>query len=79
MEGDPVELGVELLSKLEGEVSLAEAVDRAGADLILHGHAHRGAEKGVTPAAVHVRNVAESVIRHRYNVSCLGDGVLPSE
>lgn len=28
MEGDPVELGVELLSKLEGEVSLPEAIDR---------------------------------------------------
>lgn len=28
MDGDPVELGVELLSKLEREVTLAEAVDR---------------------------------------------------
>ena len=27
----------------------AEAIDRAGADLVLHGHAHGGSEKGVTP------------------------------
>ncbi|MGH2683629.1 MAG: metallophosphoesterase family protein [Actinomycetota bacterium] len=58
-----------------GSYLLAEAVDRAGADLVLHGHAHRGTEKGVTPAGVHVRNVAEAVIGHSYNVYCLGDGV----
>ena len=28
MEGDPVELGVELLAKCEGDMTLAEAVDR---------------------------------------------------
>ena len=28
MDGDPVELGVELLKKCEGELSVAEAVDR---------------------------------------------------
>lgn len=62
-----------------GSYLLAEAADRAGADLILHGHAHRGAEKGVTPAGIHVRNVAESVIGHSYNVYLLGDGVRPEE
>jgi Icc-related predicted phosphoesterase len=50
---------------------LAEAVDGAGAQLVLHGHAHRGTEKGVTPGGVHVRNVAQPVIRHAYNVYCL--------
>jgi len=45
---------------------LAEAVDRAGADLALHGHAHRGSERGVTPGGVHVRNVAQPVIRSAY-------------
>ena len=57
-----------------GSYLLAEAVDRGGADLVLHGHAHRGVEKGVTPGGVHVRNVAQPVIRHAYNVYALGDG-----
>jgi Icc-related predicted phosphoesterase len=51
-----------------GSYLLAEAVDRAGADLVLHGHAHRGSEKGVTAGGIHVRNVAQSVIGHAYNV-----------
>jgi Icc-related predicted phosphoesterase len=55
-----------------GSYLLAEAVDRIGADLVLHGHAHRGGEKGVTPGGVHVRNVAQPVIRHAYNVYVLG-------
>ena len=55
-----------------GSYLLAEAVDRGGADLVLHGHAHRGTEKGVTPGGIHVRNVAQPVIRHAYNVYALG-------
>jgi Icc-related predicted phosphoesterase len=55
-----------------GSYLLAEAVDRAGADLILHGHAHAGTEKGVTPGGIHVRNVAQHVIRSAYGVYCLG-------
>jgi Icc-related predicted phosphoesterase len=60
-----------------GSYLLAEAVDRAGADLILHGHAHGGVERGVTPGGIHVRNVAQPVIRHAFNVYCIdvgGDG-----
>jgi Icc-related predicted phosphoesterase len=57
-----------------GSYLLAEAIDRAGADLVLHGHAHRGVEKGVTPGGVHVRNVAQHVIRSAYNVYLLGNG-----
>jgi Icc-related predicted phosphoesterase len=57
-----------------GSYLLGEAVDRAGAALILHGHAHRGIEKGVTPGGTPVRNVALPVIRRLYNVYCLGDG-----
>jgi Icc-related predicted phosphoesterase len=57
-----------------GSYLLAEAVDRAGADLVLHGHAHHGVEKGVTPGGIHVRNVALPVIKHAYNLYCLGDG-----
>ena len=55
-----------------GSYLLAEAVDRAGADLVVHGHAHGGSEKGVTPGGVHVRNVALPVINHAYNVYELG-------
>lgn len=45
-----------------GSHLLAEAADRGGADLVLHGHAHRGTEKGVTPGGIHVRNVAQPVL-----------------
>jgi Icc-related predicted phosphoesterase len=58
-----------------GSYLLAEAIDRVGADVIFHGHAHRGTEKGATPGGIHVRNVAEHVIGHAYNVYVVGDGV----
>ncbi|HEV2686082.1 MAG TPA: metallophosphoesterase [Actinomycetota bacterium] len=51
-----------------GSYLLAEAIDHAGADLAIHGHAHAGVEKGVTPGGVLVRNVAQPVIKHAYNV-----------
>ena len=54
-----------------GSYLLAEAVDNAGADLVLHGHAHHGVEKGRTPSGIPVRNVAQPVIRHAYNVYTL--------
>jgi Icc-related predicted phosphoesterase len=54
-----------------GSYLLAEAVDNAGADLVLHGHAHHGREKGATPAGIPVRNVAQPVIRHAYSVYTL--------
>ncbi|HEX5948206.1 MAG TPA: metallophosphoesterase [Actinomycetota bacterium] len=57
-----------------GSYLLAEAIDRAGADLVIHGHAHRGTEKGVTAGGVTVRNVAETVIGHAYKVYRVGDG-----
>lgn len=57
-----------------GSYLLAEAVDRAGADLVVHGHAHRGTEKSVTPGGIHVRNVAEPVIKHAYNLYSVGNG-----
>jgi Icc-related predicted phosphoesterase len=60
-----------------GSYLLAEAIDRAGADLVLHGHAHRGTERGVTPGGISVRNVAETVIGHAYKVYGLGDGLDP--
>jgi Icc-related predicted phosphoesterase len=56
-----------------GSYLLAEAIDRAGANLVLHGHAHRGVEKGSTPGGIHVRNVAVPVIKHPYNVYVIED------
>jgi Icc-related predicted phosphoesterase len=61
-----------------GSYLLAEAVDRVGADLVLHGHAHHGTEKGITPGGIHVRNVALPVIKHAYNLYCLRDGEIES-
>jgi Icc-related predicted phosphoesterase len=54
-----------------GSYLLAEAIDNTGADLVLHGHAHNGTEKGRTAAGIPVRNVAQPVIRHAYNVYTL--------
>ncbi|ETK31742.1 metallophosphoesterase [Microbispora sp. ATCC PTA-5024] len=54
-----------------GSYLLAEAADSEGADLIVHGHAHAGTEKGVTPGGIRVRNVALPVIKHAYTVYCL--------
>ena len=51
-----------------GSHLLAQAVDAAGADLVLHGHAHAGSEKGATPGGIPVRNVAQPVIRSAYRV-----------
>ena len=60
-----------------GSYLLAEAIDRAGADLVLHGHAHGGCERGTTPGGVRVRNVAQPVIKRSYNVYCLSDRMRP--
>jgi Icc-related predicted phosphoesterase len=56
-----------------GSYLLAEAVDRAGADLVIHGHAHAGTERGVTAGGVRVRNAALPVIMHTYQVYCFDD------
>jgi Icc-related predicted phosphoesterase len=56
-----------------GSYLLAEAVDRAGADIVFHGHAHGGSEKGLTPGGVRVRNVAQPVIGKAFKAYCLGD------
>lgn len=50
---------------------LAEAVDYGKADIAFHGHAHGGIEKGETPGGTPVRNVAQPVIRHPYNIYTL--------
>lgn len=63
LRGEPSELYPFL-----GSYLLAEAVDAVGADLVVHGHAHRGSERGVTPGGIRVRNVAQPVIRSAYRV-----------
>jgi Icc-related predicted phosphoesterase len=55
-----------------GSYLLAEAVDRVGADLVVHGHAHAGSERGTTPGGVPVRNVSQPVIGTAYRIYCLG-------
>jgi Icc-related predicted phosphoesterase len=60
-----------------GSYLLAEAIDDGGADIAFHGHAHHGIEKGLTPGGVPVRNVAQPVIRHAYNIYTLNkEGLL---
>ncbi len=41
---------------------------------MVHGHAHAGTEKGLTPGGVSVRNVALPVLRRASAVYCLGTG-----
>jgi Icc-related predicted phosphoesterase len=50
---------------------LAEAVDYGKADICFHGHAHGGVERGETPGGCPVRNVAQPVIRHAFNIYTL--------
>ena len=51
-----------------GSYLLGEAIDAGVCDGAFHGHAHHGLERGVTPGGVPVRNVAQMVIRHPYNI-----------
>ncbi|KJY42459.1 metallophosphoesterase, partial [Streptomyces sp. NRRL S-444] len=57
-----------------GSYLLAEAMDEAGADLAVHGHAHLGTEHGLTAGGVRVRNVAMPVIDRAFAVYHLGVG-----
>ncbi len=65
--GEPLQLWPFL-----GNYLLAEAVDRLGADLVLHGHAHAGSRAGATPKGIPVWNVAQPVIRRPYELIQLG-------
>lgn len=46
-----------------GTSRLAEVVDRHGADLVVHGHAHHGRTEGHTTTGVPVHNVAISLLQ----------------
>ena len=56
------------LYPLLGSYLYAELADRCGVDLLVHGHAHGGTEKGTTPRGIPVRNVAQPVLRRPYAV-----------
>ncbi|MEP6696403.1 MAG: metallophosphoesterase [Pseudonocardiales bacterium] len=51
-----------------GSSYLEQVIDRHGALLAVHGHAHYGTEEGRTAGGVPVRNVAHHVIRRPYAV-----------
>lgn len=70
LDGEPPEIHAFL-----GSCQLAEAIDRGGADLALHGHAHRGTERGETARGVPVRNVAWPVIDRAYALFEMADGL----
>jgi uncharacterized protein len=46
-----------------GTSRLAEVIDRHGADLVVHGHAHHGTMDGQTTGGVPVRNVAITLLQ----------------
>lgn len=54
-----------------GSYLFAEVADEHRVDLVLHGHAHRGVERGRTPGGIQVRNVAQAVIQQGYAVYTL--------
>ena len=62
VKGEPLEIYPYL-----GSSRLAEVVDRHGADLILHGHAHAGSPEGKTTAGIPVYNVALAINQAREN------------
>jgi Icc-related predicted phosphoesterase len=57
-----------------GSHLLGDALDEAGADLVLHGHAHGGTEEGVTSGGVPVRNVAQPVLGRPLAIYAVGGG-----
>jgi Icc-related predicted phosphoesterase len=54
-----------------GSYLFAELADAHRVDLVIHGHAHRGVERGRTPGGIPVRNVAQAVLRQGYAVYTL--------
>ncbi len=51
-----------------GSYLLGEVIDHARCQLAVHGHAHRGTERGVSAVGVPVRNVARPVIKQAYRI-----------
>lgn len=60
VKGEPVEIYPFL-----GNSRLAEVVDRHGANLVVHGHAHHGSPSGKTTGGIPVHNVALSMLQQQ--------------
>jgi Icc-related predicted phosphoesterase len=54
-----------------GSYFFGEVIDRCGVDLVVHGHAHDGSEKGTTPGGIPVRNAAMQVTGRPYVLYCI--------
>lgn len=67
LQGEPLEIYPFL-----GTSILAEPIDRYGADLIIHGHAHHGSETARTARGIPVKNVAMPLLGRPYRVFQLG-------
>lgn len=74
LQGEPLEIYPFL-----GTSILAEPIDRHGADLVLHGHAHHGSETAKTPRGVPVRNVAMPLLGRPYRILELGAAIRSEE
>lgn len=48
-----------------GTSRLSEVIDRHGANLVLHGHAHHGSLAGKTTGGIPVYNVALSILQQQ--------------
>ncbi|MDC4227664.1 MAG: metallophosphoesterase [Candidatus Manganitrophus sp.] len=46
-----------------GSYLLGKAIDEGGADLVVHGHAHHGRERGMTRGGIPVRNAAIPMLK----------------
>jgi Icc-related predicted phosphoesterase len=58
VQGEPPEIYPYL-----GSSRLAEVIDRHGADIVFHGHAHQGSPDGKTTAGIPVHNVAMQILQ----------------
>ena len=58
MKGEPEQIYPYL-----GSSRLVEVIDRHGAQLVVHGHAHHGAQSGKTTAGIPVHNVALTLLQ----------------
>lgn len=63
LEGEPIEIYTYL-----GSARLADAIDRfEHVRLVVHGHAHHGAYEGRTMRGIPVHNVAQFVVKQKFN------------
>ena len=60
IQGEPPEIYPYL-----GSSRFAEVIDRHGADLVFHGHAHHGSPDGKTTARIPVHNVALNILQNQ--------------